>query len=779
MKKLTYYITILMVSFTLYSKAQQQTATSLPAFETFFKNKAQIFPGVFPIYQVEDKYYLEIEEAQFNKDILIIGDLKNGTSTLAKTTGIIQFSKGLKNNLNVSRNNYSERAVDNELMAAVVSKSTLPPVSFVYKIEAMGNKKGSYIIDITRQLIDGGDLFSFKNYGPISTPDAARSNVETVLPIADGVVFNVIRTQTNPGRTASGKTIDLPSSFQLDLVIQQLTDQLMPVKFSDKRVGFVTQSYTDFGKAEYAAKKINIIKKWNISANPTDLKQYKKGILVSPQTPIKVYLDPAIPKVFANAVKDGITSWNACFETAGFKNVLRIIPASEKSKNAIASGTLVVSWGENLTKASIAIIDDPRTGEIKAAKMSISSNLASDLLAKYFVQCGAYDERIQQDLYHLEVQKELIKFKVSQAMAEVLGMLPNLAASTAYSPEQISDPKWVMQHGFTTSITDNSEFNFLMNPKNQKDEKLFIPSIGAYDHFAINWAYRQNMDGKTVNTFLNKGRIDSNYFYAVEDKKNVLTQANDLSNDLLKSAELGIAKLPVFYPKLEEIALKMKDDSWDTYMLVASNFITTYDQYVSSVLPNIGGRQSRVVIKNYNEVPFVFVPKATQQQTFDFLNTYVLQGVPQWTTNNRAQSLDGSNTERLILKTATKVVNTLTSAETLTDLLAAEESGQQNVFGTAELFENMNRYIFKNFDPAITTTRYTRSIQSKTVKNIIDLAAKNKLAAGLNELTSVVNSYITFLQDKIDLMGKTHTDPITKAHYQLLKIQLKNEYLTK
>ncbi|MGF1924859.1 MAG: zinc-dependent metalloprotease, partial [Bacteroidia bacterium] len=352
-------------------------------------------------------------------------------------------------------------------------------------------------------------------------------------------------------------------------------------------------------------------------------------------------------------------------------------------------------------------------------------------------------------------------------------------ASTAYRPDQISDPKWVMQHGFTTSITDNSEFNFLMKPGNQKHEKLFIPSIGAYDHFAINWAYRQDLDRKTVPSFLNKGKIDSNYFYAAEDKNNVLTQANDLSNDLLKSAEMGIAKLPVFYPKLEEIALKMKDDSWDTYMLIAANFITTYDQYVASVLPNIGGKQSRVVMKNYNEIPFVFIPKATQQQTFDFLNTQVLQGVPSWTINNRAQSLDGSNTERLILKTATKVVNTITSAETLTDLLAAEESGQQNIFGTAELFENINRYIFKNFDPTVATTRYTRSIQSKTVKNMIDLAAKNKLGAGLNELTGVVNNYITFLQDKIDLMGKTHTDPTTKAHYQLLKIQLKNEYLTK
>lgn len=768
-----------MVSFAFYSKAQQQPSGSLPTFETFFKNKAKVYPGAFPIYQVEDKYYLEIEEAQFNKDILIIGDLKNGTSTLAKTSGIIQFSKGLKNNLDVRQNNANERADGNENMAAVVSKSTLAPVSFVYKIEALGNKKGSYVIDITRQLIDGGDLFSFKNYSPISNPDAARSNVEKVQAIDNGVVFNVIRTQNNPGKTASGKTIDLPLSFQLNLLFQQLNVQLMPVKYSDKRVGFATQSYIDFGKAGYGAKKQNIIKKWNIQVKPVDVNKYKKGILVEPQTPIDVYLDPSIPKVFVNAVKDGVLAWNKCFETAGFKNVLKVMPAGEKDNGWMAAGKLIICWGENLNKVSISSIDDSRTGEIKAAKMTISDQIAKTLLPKYFVQCGAYDERIQQDLYHIAVQNELIKFKVAQGMAEVLGMLPNLAASTAYSPAQISNPKWVMQHGFTSSITDDVEFNFLMNPDNQTNEKLFIPSIGAYDHFAINWAYRQYQDEKLASTFLNNGKIDSSYFYVAEDKKNVLTQSNDLGNDLLKAAEMGIAKLPVFYPKLEGISLKMKDDSWDTYMLIAANFIMMYDQYVCSVLPNIGGKQSFVVMKNYNDLPFALVPKATQQQTFDFLNKYALQGIPQWTINNRAQSLDGSNTEKLMLKTATKIVNAITSAETMTNLLAAEDTGQPNVFGTKELFENINHYIFKDFDPRVATTSYTRAIQAKTVKNMIDLAAKNRLAMGLNELNIVINGYIKFLTEKIDLMAKTHTDPASKEYYQLLKIQFKNEYLTK
>jgi Met-zincin/Domain of unknown function (DUF5117)/Domain of unknown function (DUF5118) len=777
MKKII-IMAVLVISMMSASNAQQTTAATLPTFEQFFKNKSNNFQGVFPIYEVDDKYYLEIGQEQLDKDILIIGDLKNGTSTFAKSTGIIRFSKGQKNNLNVSRNAYSERSVDNVAMSQVVSKSNMEPVSFVLKIEASGKGKGSYIIDITKQLIEGGDLFSFKNYSSISNPDPSRSNVETVEPIENGVVFNVIRSQNNSGMDYNGKPGDVPMTFQLDLVMQQLSPNLMPVKLSDKRVGFATQSYIDFGATGYGAKKVAIIKKWDIAVKATDEKKYKKGMLVDPEKPIQVYIDQTVPKLYLDAVKDGILAWNKCFETAGFKNVLQIIPTRAKGENWIASGKIMVSWGGSATKASTAIVDDPRTGEIKAAKIILSENLAgSDLLAKYFVACGANDERVQQDLYHPEVRKEIMKFKVAQGMAEVLGMLPNLAGSTAYTPEEISNPDWVLQHGFTSSITDNLEFNFVMNPGKAKNQKLFIPGIGAYDHFAINWAYRQFQTSSA--SFLHNGTIEREHFYAPEEKDNLLTQSNDLSSDLIKTAEIGIAKLPVFYSKLEGIARKMKDDSWDTYMLIASNFITTYDQYVTSVLPNIAGKENRIVMKNYNAVPVVYISKATQQRTFDFLNKYILESVPEWTNNPLAQSIDGSNTERLMLKTATKVVNDLSNAETIQALIDAEYSGRKDVFGTQDLFKSISHYIFKDFNPAMPTSRYSRSIQAKMVKNFIDLSNKNKLAFGLNELNIVVNGYMKFLIEQIDKLGQTHKDEVSKEFYELLKIQIDNEYLTK
>lgn len=754
--------------------AQQSKQNSPQGFEKFFKNKMRVVPGTFPVYQADEKYYLQIGPQQMNKDILVIGDIRYGNATISKSSGILRFSKGTDELLYVTRNNYSEQALNNSPMETLLSGSILEPISSTFKIEALGKDSGSYIIDITRQLTEGGDLFSFKNYNMIANPDPSRSGVQSVEPISKGVSFLVYRSQNNTGKDYNGKSVDLALTLQFGLVLQQLTEMQMPVQLNDKRIGFDTRSFTDFGVAGYAAKKVNIIKKWNILVKPEDVAKYKSGRLVEPQRPITVFLHPSIPSTMMDAVKDGILEWNTCFETAGFKNVIKVVIPENGKQQFLEEGSVLVAWGGVDAKAAIETVDDPRTGEIKTAKMTLSNLLIDDLLQKYFIQCGLADPRIQKDAYSPAVRADILKFKACQAMAEVLGMLPNYAGSAAFTTAQISDPKWVAQHGFSASITDDIAFNYMMPAGQSFNSKLFIPSISAYDHFAINWAYRQYQDKKTLN-FLKDGKINPVYYYSAEDKSNPFAQSKDLSAQNIEAAQIGINKLIAFYPKLEAITNKMNDDSWDTYMLLAANFIMSYDQYVTSVLPNIGGKMRYTVMKGYSNVPVVYVPKTRQMATFDFLSKNVLQSVPAWTKNNRAQAMDGSNNQTLVTKTAMKVVSALASADLIRNLLDAENSGQKDVFGTKDLFNQIDNHIFLSFNPDVPLSDYQRTIQSAMVRNLLSLATKNKISTGLSEISVVLNAYVNELTAHISLMAKAHTDKITREHFQLMKMMMNNE----
>ncbi|WP_343532803.1 zinc-dependent metalloprotease [Pedobacter sp.] len=774
MKKI-FSIAILFLACAFQGIAQQGKPNTPLAFDKFFKEKMQVVTGHFPIYQLDDKYFLQIGAQQLDRDILVVGDIRYGAAMISKSSGVLKFTKGPGESLYVTRSNYSEQAVDNVPMANLLSGSTLEPISFTFKIEAFGKDTGSYIIDITKQLIDGGELFSFKNYNLIANPDATRSGVESVSAINNGVAFNVYRSQNNSGRDYNGKQFDQASTFQIGLVLQQLSTTPMPIKLSDRRIGFDTRSFTDFGVTGYAAKKVNVIKKWNVLVKPEDVAKYKAGHLVEPQRTIVAYLHPSIPKYLMDAVKEGILEWNKCFETAGFKNTIKVVLPDNAKQQLMEEGSILVAWGGVSNKAAVETVEDPRTGEIKTAKITFSDNVIDDLLQKYFVQCGSLDPRIQKDASSPSVRYDILKFKVTQAMAQVLGMLPNYAGSAAYTVQQVSNPQWVMQHGFSASITDDLEFNYLMMPVKNFKSKLVVPSIGAYDHFAINWAYRQFQDTKTKPDFLKEGKINPVYYYAAEDKSNPLAQAKDLSSNNIEAAQLGIERLSAFYPQLDGIATKMKDDTWDTYMLLAANFIMTYDQYVSSVLPNIGGKQRFTVMKGYNHVPLVYISKARQQATFDFLYKNVLKAVPAWTKNDRAQLTDGSNTETLVTKTAVKVVNALVNTDLLINLLESESSGQQDVFGTKDLFQNIDRYIFHNFDSKIGLTSYQRNVQATFIRSLQALASKNKVAAGLTEISVILNAYTNSLSIRIDQMAKSHTDLLTREHFQLMKMLVDSE----
>ena len=755
-------------------------ADTLTQFEHFYKSTMTTFPGAFTVYQDQDRYFMQIDSAMLNRDILVIGDLKNGPAVLAKSSGIIKLTKGFNNNLNVIRNSYSEVASDNPAMKELLDKSTVPPVSFVLHIEAMGKEKGSFIIEITQQLNQGGDLFSFQNFFVASTPDPSRSGVMGVRPVDNGVVFTVTHSQTDYNKdTNSSKGEDRASTYELELIFQQLNNTLMPVTYSDRRVGFETESYTDFGRAKYSARKVNVIKKWNISMKPEDAGVYEQGVLVEPVKPILVYIDKNIPGLYLPYVQKGILQWNKCFEEAGFKNVLKITTSPDDAW--ISSGKILVKWGNAIEGVSTSVIDDPRTGEILAARMNVSEEMVDDVLPKYFVQCGRYDKRVQTDLYTPTLRGDIMEFKVAQAMSKLLGMLPNYAGSAAYTPQQLKDKSFLTSHGFTSSVTDDIEFNFLPQTDTAVDPSLLIAHVGSYDRFAINWAYRVQSKEKRNSLFLKNGAINPDYYYTAEDKKNPATQHVDLSSDNLEAATLGLKSIKDFYPGLEKITAVMKneDDDWYNYILIAFNFIQQYSAYVNSVLPNIGGRYSTVVMRNYNDVPYRYVSKARQQQTFDFLNEYLLKGVPVWLSNKRAQSIDGSNTETIMLRNAQTVLDAFSNPDVISSLLKAEESEGKKAFTTADLFRNIDHYIFQDFNPNTPGTSYSRALQASMITHFIDMAAKNKISGGVSDIAAVMNTYMNSLISHVDQMCKLHKDPLTRENYKLMKVQLNNNYINK
>jgi hypothetical protein len=98
--------------------------------------------------------------------------------------------------------------------------------------------------------------------------------------------------------------------------IAPLPDTGFRPRLADDRVGHfpaLLKDYTDDRPEDPTTRYVN---RWHLE------KQDPDAALSEPKQPIVFYIENSIPPEYRQAVKDGITGWNAAFEAIGFKNAL-------------------------------------------------------------------------------------------------------------------------------------------------------------------------------------------------------------------------------------------------------------------------------------------------------------------------------------------------------------------------------------------------------------------------------------------------------------------------
>ena len=91
-----------------------------------------------------------------------------------------------------------------------------------------------------------------------------------------------------------------------------LPEDKMKPRLRDRRVGYFSQTQTDYGLDEQKAKTTTYIKRWKLV--PKDIEAYNRGELVEPIKPIVYYIDPATPEKWRKYLKQGVDDWQVAFE---------------------------------------------------------------------------------------------------------------------------------------------------------------------------------------------------------------------------------------------------------------------------------------------------------------------------------------------------------------------------------------------------------------------------------------------------------------------------------
>jgi hypothetical protein len=790
--------------------------TNPKPYKEVITEKAITQHGLFTIHKVEDKWYFEIQDSLFNREILAVtrfdkspaGSRSYGGEKVNEQT--IRWEKGPSDNVFLRVMTIVSVAPDSsQPIAQAVRNSNLDPIAAAFDIKAYGKDSTSVVIDVT-------DFFKLDNQPVSLSPDLKRrynlggiSSERSYISYMHSYPLNteVRSVKTFSSSSApSGLNIGIPSSslpaadvagavtMELNNSFIMLPSIPMRKRIFDPRVGYFASEYSVYSDISQKTVTSTFIHRWRLEPKEGDIVRWNKGELVEPKKPIVFYIDPATPKQWRPYLIAGINDWQSAFEKAGFKNAIigKEWPENDSTMNLEDARFSVIRYfASDIENAYGPNEADPRTGEILTSNIGWYHNVMKLLHDWYMIQTGAVDPRARKMIFDDSLMGTLIRFVSSHEIGHTLGLRHNMGSSSQTPVEKLRDKTWVEANGHTASIMDYARFNYVAQPEDNIGPKGLYPRIGPYDNWAIQWGYKLIPDTKTVEEdkkVLNRWIIDSLkanprlWFGGEAQNFDPRSQTEDLSDNNVKASEYGILNLKKIITQLPAWT-KEEADTYDNLEDMYSQLIGQFSRYMNHVAKNVGGIYE--TFKSVEQPGDVYepTPKPIQQQAVVFLQNQLFD-TPYWLLDkNILNKISSPASSEMISNTQSSVLNSLLSSSRLFRMEAVSDRfGKVTVYDPEDLVTDLEKGLWKELNSTKSIDPFRRNLQKQYVEIMISLMNPSQpvIPAGLprgliiffgadiknTDIPSIARGHLTTLRNRILAAANVSTDKLTKYHLQ-------------
>jgi hypothetical protein len=426
----------------------------------------------------------------------------------------------------------------------------------------------------------------------------------------------------NPGAQPSPPD-SVPDARSLFLVyaytLAPLPAQPMKPRLADPRVGFFNSSFMNFGDDTQEGKRTHFINRWRLE------KKDPAAAVSEPKEPIRVVLDRNIPEPWRKPLREAAEEWNKAFERAGFRNALAIEqqPADADWTTTEGVRMLAVRWFAQQGPGSTAVgpsQKDPRTGEILRGAAIIDENRvrvfrarageavprwadhlplsAHPALGHDHALCNYADIAFDEASFGFDLLVErglldpngpeadryiegALKNVTMHEIGHALGLRHNFRASVAMTPAQLRDKAFTQANGLSASVMEYNAQNLPLKGEPVADYNML--TLGAYDHWAIEYGYREYADAalekQELRAVAARSERDPALAYATDQdlgNHDPMINQRDMSSDPLDFAQRQI---------------KLSRELWErttTRPLAADEDLTVYRRALSRVLATMG-----------------------------------------------------------------------------------------------------------------------------------------------------------------------------------------------
>jgi hypothetical protein len=797
-------------------------------FAEIITNKAQSMKGLMIVHKLDDKYFFEIPDSVFGRDIMAITRMSK-TPTGAGYGGevaneqVIRFERAPDNKvflraiefINVSSN-------DDQPIAKAVKLSNVDPIAAAFDVKSV-RKDTSVVIEVTEFFKDANQVFAFsprrKQMFRLTDIQKDRSYVESIKAFPINVEIRTVKTYgvtappmtPPPGGPSPFEPVTLAGGVSAGVVTFELNTSMiilpkvpMRKRFFDPRIGYFATGFTVYDDNSQRTKDEIFATRWRLEAkNAADAARQQKGELIEPAKPIVFYIDPATPTKWRSALKQGVDDWQKAFEQAGWKNAIMGKDWPENDPNMSledARYSVIRYFASDIENAYGPNVNDPRSGEIIESHIGWYHNVMKLLKKWYTIQTAAADPRARKPELDDKLMSELIRFVSSHEVGHTLGLRHNMGASFATPVEKLRDKKFTDENGHTSSIMDYARFNYVAQPEDGITD--FFPRIGDYDKWAIEWAYKPiygtadaEMDKKVLNKwYLDKAANNTRLHFITETSPyDPRAQTEDLGDNSMTASAYGIKNLQRILPNIVDWT-KAEGEDFDMVKEMYDQITGQFNRYIGHVSKWVGGIYETP--KTFDQAGAVYEPAPAnrQREAVAFINEQVFK-TPEWLLDKKVLSLirpeQGVNSISTIQESA---LNNLLGTAKLQRMIETK-AAFGDAYGIDNLFMDLKNGIFSEIKTGASISVHRRNVQKLFVEKLISMLKPLSLPTATGgrgfgnntpspdlkktDIYSLTRATLSQLQSELKKAAKGSKDGLSRYHLEdcseRIKIVLKGE----
>ena len=684
--------------------------------------------GLFDTHMIGDELFYEIPLDLLGREMLLL-------TRIARAPDGVGYGGSKTNTSTVRWERHGERillrlvgyrnfADDTAAVSQAVRNSNFEPIIEAFGIEAMSEDSSAAVIEVTGLFTEDVPL--------IGLPDSRRERFGVRR--VDGDRTYVVRATAYPTnvevrRVVTYEATEAPSpssntiSMEMHHSMLPLPEDPMEPRLCDERVGFFGNSRIDYGLDEQRAETRCFVTRWRLE--PSDPEKYARGVPVDPVKPIVYYIDPATPPKWVPYLKQGVLDWQPAFERAGFTNaiVAADAPADDPEWNPEDARYSVIRYlASPVQNASGPHVHDPRTGEILESDIQWYHNVMNLLRNWFFVQTAAANEEARGVRFDDAVMGELVRFVSAHEVGHTLGLRHNMQASAAYPVERLRT-RFVCEMGVAPSIMDYARFNYVAQPG---DDTCYLPVVGPYDRFAIEWGYRaypgKDRDGELedLHELVAEMQRDPVHRFSSPTGADPSALTEAIGDDAMLASDLGVENLKRIVARLTEWTFEEGED-YSQLEELYGNVVSQWRRYIGHVVANVGGVVRTRRRQGQDGVQYEMVDRERQVRAMDYLDRQVF-ATPEWMLD--ADVLDrfqgGGAVDRMAAGQSFALRQVLGVAR-MKRLVEQEAFHGEDAYPLGEMLDDLRAAVWSEAASGEATDAYRRNLQRAYLERMKEL----------------------------------------------------------